>query len=287
MPVVLSPQPIAPSRVARTCFPPLRPFVKWAGGKTVLLPALRQFVPESYKSYFEPFVGGGAFFFDLQPTHAILADSNQELINCYRIVKERPEALFEAVTRMQISESNFYAVRKTDPLMLPDLDRAARFLYLNKTCFNGLYRVNRYGKFNTPYGHYKQARIAELGHLKLASAALSKAEVLNCNYRELLMSRPRAGDFVYLDPPYHPVSEYSDFKRYTKEQFRHRDHVELADVFRVLDKRGCFLVLSNSHQPEMIRLYDQFRIMTVAAPRFINCKGNGRGPIREIIVSNF
>jgi DNA adenine methylase len=215
-----------------------RPFVKWAGGKTALLPTLRRFIPSWYGKYFEPFVGGGAFFFDLEPDTAVLSDSNEELIRCYKIVRDKPAALLRALSALEVSETDFYDIRGTDPAHLPSVDRAARFIYLNKTCFNGLYRVNRAGQFNTPFGHYKRATLAEDSKLKAASRALKTAKLVCGDYADLLLNDAVAGDFVYFDPPYHPVSEYSDFKRYTKTQFRHADHVRLAEAIPAESARG-------------------------------------------------
>lgn len=263
-----------------------RPFVKWAGGKTSILATLRRFVPAWYNRYYEPFVGGGAMFFDLAPTDAVLSDSNEELIHCYTVVRDNPEELLAALEHYKISERRFYEIRAQQPSSLSAVQRAARFVYLNKTCFNGLYRVNKRGQFNSPFGHYKQATLADEERLRAASDVLQNAELRSGEFDEIILEQAKAGDFIYFDPPYHPVSEYSDFKRYTKSQFRHEDHVRLASVFKELDKRGCILLLSNSWHEEMIRLYKEFRIETVQAPRFINCKGDRRGDIREIIVSN-
>lgn len=270
----------------QTAPPKARPFIKWAGGKTALLETLRRFVPPWYNRYLEPFVGGGAFFFDLAPAEAILSDTNAELIHCYAVVRDNPEKLFAALSGREISEAMFYRTRALNPDVLSDIERAARFIYLNKTCFNGLYRVNRSGQFNTPFGHYKKASLAELSRLRSASDILQNAKLICGDYYDVLLAEAKAGDFIYIDPPYHPVSEYSDFKRYTKQQFRHEDHVRLASVFRELDQRGCALLLSNSWHKEMIKLYKGFHLETVCAPRFINCKGDRRGDIREIIVSN-
>ena len=187
---------------------------------------------------------------------------------------------------MRVSEGEFYQVREIDPEALPDVTRAARLIYLNKTCYNGLYRVNRKGRFNTPYGHYENASLVDAENLRRASEALQNAELV-CGYYEKILNKVKARDFVYLDPPYLPVSKYSDFKRYTKEFFYEADHVALAGVFKHLDRLGCSVLLSNSYHEKIASLYDGFAQVTVEAPRFMNCKGDGRGKVKELLISNY
>lgn len=265
----------------------IKPFIKWAGGKSQLLPVLRKIIPDSFGSYFEPFLGGGALFFDLGPSSAILSDTNAELINCYRIIKKTPQKLISALLKFKINEKDFYAVRAQNPIKLSSLDRAARFLYLNKTCFNGLYRVNKQGRFNTPFGHYKNANLVDEENLFKASHLLQDANIRCMDYYELLLAEARSGDFVYFDPPYLPIGKYSDFKRYTKDFFYEEDHKKLASLFGILDERGCKVLLSNSYHPTVVDLYKRYNIRIVQASRFINCKGDKRGAISEAIISNF
>lgn len=264
----------------------VKPFLKWAGGKSQLLPVLRTLVPRSFKRYFEPFLGGGALFFDLRCENATLSDSNEELMACYQVVQRAPSQLIAKLSRCSVDAEEFYRMRGLDPDALSELDRAVRFIYLNKTCFNGLYRVNRQGRFNTPFGACKNARLIDEENLYRVSSALQDAQLLCDDYGEVL-KRATRGDFVYLDPPYLPISEYSDFKRYTPAQFYESDHVRLAEVFRVLDKRGCAVLLSNSFHPKIKGLYRGYRQRTVSAARFINCKGGGRGEISELLITNY
>ena len=267
--------------------PQAKPFLKWAGGKARLLPILRQSLPpKGFKRYFEPFLGGAALFFDLAPNQAFLGDSNPELINCYRVVRDRPDDLLAALERFRITEAEFYKVRALDPETLPDVDRAARLIYLNKTCYNGLYRVNKQGRFNTPYGRYPDVTLANPATVGAASKLLRRA-ILSCaDYRDTLAVADK-GDFVYLDPPYVPVGKFSDFKRYTKEQFYVSDHELLAEEFHKLHARGCFVLLSNSYSKKTLKLYSGFVRRTVRMPRFVNCKGTGRGKVDELLISNY
>ncbi len=218
---------------------------------------------------------------------AILSDANAELINCYKTVRDNPKGLLKELAGYQVSEDEYYRVRALDQTMLTPLRRAARMIYLNKTCFNGLYRVNRKGLFNTPFGHTKNPRLVDEDNLLIVSDRLKKVELDTVSYDRVLLDNAKAGDFVYLDPPYLPISAFSDFNRYTKGQFGEADHINLAKVFEELDKRGCHLLLSNSYHPKVHALYSKFRIKTVSAPRFINCKGGSRGDIKELLVTNF
>jgi DNA adenine methylase len=265
----------------------VRPFLKWAGGKTRLLAALRRSMPvRPFKRYFEPFMGGGAFFFDLAPGSAVLSDSNAELINCYKVVRDSPEELIRALLKLRVSERRFYELRALDPANLTGLDRAARLTYLNKTCFNGLYRVNKLGQFNTPYGRRENVSLTDVANLRAASTLLQRAK-LRCVDYEVVLESAEAGDFVYLDPPYLPVGKYSDFNRYTKESFYEADHEKLAHVFDELDSKGCYVLLSNSFHKKIAALYSRYNQRTVKMPRFVNCRGEGRGSVDELLISNY
>ena len=254
----------------------VKPILKWAGGKTQMLSDLLPKVPFSYGRYIEPFLGGGAMFFALQPENAIIADSNPELINMYRQVSDHVDDVIQYLEQYENTKERFYAVRSQKWEALPAAAAAARTIFLNKTCFNGLYRVNKKGDFNVPYGKYANPRICDRDALYSASAVLKKAEILCSDYFLVLEHYAKEGDFIFLDPPYLPVSEYSDFKRYTKEQFYEEDHVELAKIIMRLHERGCHVILTNSNHPLVHELYAPFTIDIVHTKRYISCRGNSR-----------
>lgn len=255
---------------------PAKPILKWAGGKTQVLEDLLPKVPSSYGRYIEPFFGGGAMFFALQPEQAVIADSNPELINLYRQVANHVDDVIGQLKKYENTQEMFYAVRGQDWTMLSEAEAAARTIFLNKTCFNGLYRVNKKGQFNVPFGKYKKPKICDEEGLKAASAALKKAEIVCGDYLLVLEHYAQPGDFVFLDPPYLPISEYSDFKRYTKEQFYEEDHVELAKMVKTLHERGCHVILTNSNHPLVHELYAPFTIDVIQTKRHISCNGSTR-----------
>lgn len=256
--------------------PVAKPILKWAGGKTQMLGELMPRVPKTYGRYIEPFFGGGALFFSLKPENAIIADSNPELINMYLQVAHHVDDVIECLQKYENTSEMFYEVRSLDWQTLPKAEAAARTIYLNKTCFNGLYRVNRSGQFNTPFGKYKNPKICDVDALRLASEALRKAEILCGDYILVLEHYAQPGDFVFLDPPYLPISENSDFKRYTKEQFYEDDHVELAKMIGTLHERGCYVILTNSNHPLVHQLYEQYKIEVIQTKRHISCHGDTR-----------
>ena len=253
-----------------------KPILKWAGGKTQLLGDLLPKVPTSYGRYIEPFLGGGAMFFALQPENAVIADSNPELINMYREVADHVENVIQCLKRYENTSEMFYAVRSQEWTALPKAEAAARTIFLNRTCFNGLYRVNKQGQFNVPYGKYKNPRICDEAGLRAASETLKKADILCDDYLLVLEHYAQPGDFVFLDPPYLPVSEYADFKRYTKEQFYEGDHIELAKMIMTLHERGCHIILTNSNHPLVHELYAPFNIDVIQTKRHISCNGSTR-----------
>jgi DNA adenine methylase len=187
---------------------------------------------------------------------------------------------------MKVSEIEFYKIRCMDSESLSDVARAARLIYLNKTCFNGLYRVNKKGIFNTPFGRNKIAALVDPENLRRVSRALREARLECGDYGAVLQSAV-AGDFIYMDPPYLPIGKYSDFKRYTKEQFYESDHEELAQVFRRLTRSGCFVLMSNSYHERVASLFADFNQVTVSVPRYVSCKGDGRGKVNELLISNY
>lgn len=238
----------------------------------------------------EPFAGGAAFFFDRAPNRALLCDVNPALIAMYEAIRDDVEGVIKALKPLSSSHSSdrYYARRKRYNVAgdLHPCERAALFIYLNKTCFNGLHRVNSRGEFNVPIGRYQNPRILDDGGLRAASQQLQSAELL-CDSFESLLRHARPGDFVYLDPPYEPVSRTANFTAYAKDGFGQDTQTRLRDVFSALHKRRCKLMLSNSDTPFVRELYRSFHIDIVAAPRAINCNGRGRGKVTEVVVRNY
>lgn len=268
----------------------VRPIIKWAGGKAQLLPVLMGLLPprEGIHRYFEPFVGGAALFFALQHPRSTLSDSNAELINLYTVVREEPEALIAALRAHATAHDapHYYEVRAWTPGSLTAVARAARLIYLNKTCYNGLYRVNSRGQFNVPIGRHKSLTICDEPNLRAASAALRPARLAPSDY-EMVLAGAGAGDFVYFDPPYHPTSATAVFTSYTDHPFDAREQERLAQVFRRLHAAGCHLMQSNSDTPLIRELYAGFRIERVTANRAINSRADRRGPVTELVILNY
>lgn len=253
-----------------------RPLLKWAGGKTQLLDEILPKMPKKYGRYIEPFFGGGALFFAVKPVGGVIADSNPELVNLYRAVADDVDGVIGQLARYKNTEKVFYAVRAQDWTKLTPTKAAARTIFLNRTCFNGLYRVNRRGQFNVPFGRYKNPKILDEEVLQAASTLLRNTTIVCGDYKAVLRKYAKSGDFVFLDPPYLPVSEYADFKRYTKEQFYEEDHIELAAEVMRLHEKGCHVILTNSNHPLVHEHYHKFPIEVVQTRRYISCNGNGR-----------
>ena len=252
------------------------PILKWAGGKSQLLPTLLRKVPAKFEKYIEPFIGGGALFFALKPAKSVISDSNPEIINLYRQIAFDVESVIEILETMSNEQNYFYDVRAQEFGQLDPVLAAARTIYLNRTCYNGLYRLNKNGQFNVPFGGYTNPNICQPDRLRAASAILRSAEILVGDYRQILRDYARTGDFVYLDPPYLPVSKYSDFDRYTVSQFKEDDHRNLAEDAKHLASNGCDVVITNSNHPLAYELYNGFDIQVVHAKRNINNRGDSR-----------
>lgn len=270
----------------------MQPFLKWAGGKRQLLPQIKPYIPEIGEStYFEPFLGAGAMLFSIQPQNATVNDINTELYNVYKVIAD--EQLFEELIEELRSHKNeseyFYEVRAWDRAddyhNLSPVKKASRFIFLNKTCFNGLYRVNSKGQFNVPFGKYKNPAIVNEEVLREVHQYLNNNHItfLNGDFKEAVKDA-KSGDFVYFDPPYDPVSETSSFTSYAQEGFGKTEQYELRDIFKQLNERGCKVLLSNSDTPFIREIYEGFNIVTVQANRAINSKADGRGKINEVLV---
>ncbi|MBD1862698.1 MULTISPECIES: DNA adenine methylase [Trichocoleus] len=267
-----------------------KPFLKWAGGKTQLLPELGKRIPSNFDRYFEPFIGGGAFFFKLQPKIAYISDINSELINCYKVVKYKVQELAEDLLNHIYDEEYYYALRNADQELefseWSDIKRASRFIYLNKTCFNGLYRVNSKGFFNVPFGRYKNPRIFDEKNLLACSKALRNTQIELSTFTGL-KNEVKKGDFIYFDPPYAPISSTSDFTKYTLNGFGEEMQKELASFCTQLDKKRIKFMVSNSHTSLILDLYKSFNIDVIEATRLINSKAEKRGKIKEVIITNY
>jgi DNA adenine methylase len=267
---------------------PAKPFVKWLGGKRQILPTLRQYVPPSIGTYYEPFVGGGALFFSLANDkvfrRAVLADTNPDLFAAYQaIAGGRIDAVTSLLAGYEKSREFFDLLRKQDVNELDEDARVARFLYLNRMAYNGLYRVNQKGLFNAPFGDYDDPKLFDLANLRAVANALRGVRFVQEDF-EASCSRARKGDLVYFDPPYLPLSATSNFTSYSAKGFTLKDHERLAKFFKKLAARGVSVLLSNSDHEAIRALFEGFPIEVVRARRNVNNRGQGRGPINEILV---
>lgn len=272
-----------------------KPFVKWAGGKRQIIDKLKKYAPVDFDTYFEPFVGGGALLFELSPKKAVINDSNQELMNIYEVLCD--EDKFKKMCRAlnsyekQHSEEFYYELRNKDRnkktfSKLSDYTRAARTIYLNKACFNGLYRVNSKNEFNVPFGKKTKVNTYEGDNLITVSNYLTMNDVtiLCCDFEEAVSSAKK-GDFIYFDPPYD--SDTSTFNSYTEDGFGKDEQKRLAKVFKKLDSRGCYVMLSNHNTHLVNELYKGYNIHVIEAKRNINANAKGRGNVEEVIITNY
>lgn len=270
----------------------LQPFVKWAGGKRQLLKSIRIYMPKTFSVYFEPFLGGGAILFDIQPQKAVVNDINPELIATYEVIRDNVDDLIAALSQHKNEKEYFYSVRGVD--RQPEyqdwspIQRAARLIFLNKTCFNGLFRVNSSGQFNVPFGNYKNPTIVNDVVLRAVSDYLNAHAVqfLNGDFADAV-STAQKDDFAYFDPPYDPVSDTSSFTGYSLDGFGREEQIRLKTVVDDLTQRGCKVLLSNSSTPFIRDLYRDYQIVTVGATRAINSDAGRRGKIDEVLVMNF
>lgn len=269
------------------------PVLKWVGGKRQLLDRLTPLFPKTYTNYCEPFIGGGAVLFSLQPKNAVINDINSELIGVYNTIKNNVDALIERLTEFENTKDCFYDVRSWDRdadiyNQLTDIDKAARVIFLNKTCYNGLYRVNSAGEFNTPFGRYKNPNIVNESTLRAVNEYFNTANVkiLNGSYLNAVKGLPK-GSFVYLDPPYDPISVTANFTGYNAGGFSQADQIELRDCCRQLDAEGIKFMLSNSATEFIQDIYQDFNITIVPAKRAINSIGSKRGFVDEVVVRNY
>jgi DNA adenine methylase len=269
-------------------------FLKWAGGKLQLIEQFENLFPDNFNNYYEPFIGSGAVFFyiksKLQPNKVILSDTNEELINCFVVVRDKPYELIELLSnhRKKHSKDYYYAVRSIESDRLDSVSKAARLIYLNKTCFNGLYRVNSKGQFNVPMGDYENPCIFDKNILFQASQLLQGVHLRVMTFEKVLDLAEKE-DFIYFDPPYIPLSKTSSFTQYSKGSFSAKEQKRLSQVFSILDLRGCFVMLSNSDHALTRELYRDYgkNIVIVRAKRMINSVGSKRGAINEVVVTSY
>lgn len=271
-----------------------KPFVKWAGGKSGLIASLIPFIPKNFNSYFEPFVGGGALFFYLKNQKILnskkiyINDKNSQLINAYKQIKINPHEILEEleILNKKHSEETFYRIRNLDRnsdfYFLSEVFKAARFIYLNKTCYNGLCRYNSKGHFNTPIGNYKNPKIYDKELIFSVHKALKNVLITNNDFESALL-KVKKGDFIYFDPPYFPLNKTSSFVNYT-DNFLAKEQIRLYELFKILDFEGVKVLQSNSNTQFIRELYKDFEIIEINSKRAINCKGDRRGKITELII---
>ena len=272
-----------------------KPFVKWAGGKRQIIDKLKRYVPDEFDTYYEPFIGGGALLFELSPRRAVINDSNDELMNVYSVLcdEEKFKKMCSVLNHYEKEhcEEFYYDIRNKDRnknayKRLSDYTRAARTIYLNKACFNGLYRVNSKNEFNVPFGKKERVNTYDGGNLITVSnyLTMNDVEILSVDFEESVKDAKK-GDFIYFDPPYD--SETSTFNSYTEDGFGKDEQIRLAKVFKELDSRGCYVMLSNHNTSLINDLYKNFNVHVIEAKRNINSNGKKRGKVKEVIITNF
>jgi DNA adenine methylase len=267
-----------------------KPCLKWAGGKSQLWNEISIRIPSNFDTYFEPFLGGGAIFFNLRPDRAYLSDVNAELINLYRVIRDDIDLLVANLKTHVHSEEYFYEIRNADRTEAYQnwnrVKKASRLIYLNKTCYNGLTRVNSKGQFNVPFGKYKNPKILDEGNLRACHQALKNAQIKVGSFLEIEeLVTPQ--DFVYFDPPYAPVSETANFTSYTQHGFGEDRQIELKELCDRFHQRGIRWLLSNSSAPLILDLYQDYNVDFVQANRAINSQGEKRGKVTEVLVRNY
>ena len=272
-----------------------KPFVKWAGGKRQIIDKLLKYAPHEFDTYYEPFVGGGAFLFELSPKKAVINDSNQELMNVYKVLcdEDKFKKMCSVLNHYEVchSEEFFYEIRNKDRNKntynrLSDYTKAARTLYLNKACFNGLYRVNSKNEFNVPFGKKAKVNTYEGNNLITVSnyLTMNDIKILNCDFEEAVKDAKK-GDFIYFDPPYD--SDTNTFNSYTEDGFSKNEQRRLYEVYKELSDRGCYVMLSNHNTILINELYKDYNINIIEAKRNINANGKKRGKVEEVIITNY
>ncbi len=266
------------------------PFLKWAGGKRQLLSQIDSFLPKDIEAYVEPFLGGGALFFYLLPENAVLIDNNPVLINAYRVIKESVDELIELLKLHKNEEEYYYTIRNVDRTKefkeWSDVEKASRTIYLNRCCYNGLYRVNSKGQFNVPFGKYKNPNFCHEKNLRAVHEVLQNVEIIHDSFKKCV-DYANENTFFYIDPPYIPLSKTANFTSYTQENFTEENQIELKEVIDTLTSRGSKVMLSNSCHKSIMVLYEDYIINVVRAKRVINSKASKRGEIKEVLILNY
>lgn len=271
----------------------VRPFLKWAGGKRQLIPTIiGNHVPQKYNVYYEPFIGGGALLFALQPKNAVINDINSELINCYEVIRDSLDELIDDLKRHENEKNYYYAIRDWDRKksykQKTKVERASRIIFLNKTCYNGLFRVNSQGQFNVPFGSYHNPNILDIAVLKAVSNYLNDNQVklLNQDFHEAVRGAQK-GDFIYFDPPYDPVSDSAYFTGYDINGFARDEQKRLKETVDELTHKGCYVLLSNAYTQFIVDLYKGYHKTKISAIRAINSNGQKRGKVDELLIKNY
>lgn len=269
--------------------------LKWPGGKSKVIPQISIYLPKTYNNYFEPFFGGGALFFYLKPKTAVINDVNETLMNLYEAIKKEPDTIIARLKELTDEhltfnedkrKVNYYHKRDEYNETKNKIEKAALLVFLNKTGFNGMYRENSKGKYNIPFGKYANPTIFKESKIREVSLILENTEIKSGSYiKSILEAKPH--DFIYFDPPYHPLSVTSSFTSYSKDDFTEKDQVELSKTFENLDKKGCLVMLSNSDTPLIRELYKNYNIHEVQVARSINSKASSRGKVNELIITNY
>lgn len=271
----------------------IRPVIKWVGGKRQIIKQIAPYIPPTFSTYYEPFLGGGAVLLALQPKKAVVNDINSELMNLYVVIKDNVEDLITDLKKHKNEADYFYQIRELDRQKdkyqnLTPIQRASRIIYLNKTCYNGLFRVNKTGEFNTPFGHYKNPNIVNGATLRAVSDYFNTAEIdLFCGDFAESLQKVKKDDFVYLDPPYDPLSDTANFTGYSRGGFGQIEQIRLKELCDRLNEKKVKFLLSNSATDFIKELYQEYRIEVVQASRLINSKADKRGEINELLIMNY
>lgn len=270
----------------------LKPFLQWVGGKRQLIPVLESYIPKNFNTYYEPFIGGGSLLFHLSPSNAVINDYNEELINCYLIIKNQLEELINDLKKHKNEKEYYYFIRNLDRKdnynKLSNVEKASRFIYLNKTCFNAIHRVNSKGQFNVPFANYKNPLILDIETLTNIHHYLNKNKIhmFSGDYKNIL-STAKEGDFVYLDPPYDPISDTASFTNYSTFKFNKDEQKKLKEICDELTSRKCFFMQSNSYTNFILDLYQNYRIEVITVNRNISAKNSSRGKVNEVLILNY